>query len=288
MGEKNVFSRVIQHYNSLTRSEIKVADYVLKHKLDIHYATISELSGACGVSEATVTRFCRTLGYRSFSNFKLEIAQTLPSEGDESSVDADLYEEVRAEDSIEQKCQKLCHIGSEALRQTLVSLDFDRVRTAVDLLCGARTVYCFGQGNSSTVAMDAWGRFSSVTAKFHWIGDAHMQADTAALLTEEDVVLYFSFSGSTRALSETGRLIQGTNAKLILVSRFPNSPGAKLADLLLVCGANESPRQQGSIAATIGQLFIIDVLFHEFCARDGAATMEGREKTLRATSTMML
>ena len=42
----------------------------------------------------------------------------------------------------------------------------------------------------------------------------------------------------------------------------------KLADLLLICGANEAPQQQGSIAAKIGQLFIVDVLFHEFCARN--------------------
>lgn len=291
MGEKNVFSRVIQHYNTLTRSEIKVADYILKHKLEIHHATISELSGVCGVSEATVTRFCRSLGYRSFSNFKLEIAQALPAEGGEGGTgtsDIDLYEEVRAEDSIDQKCQKLCYIGSEALRQTLASLDSDHIRIAVDLLCGARTVYCFGQGNSSTVALDAWGRFSSVTTKFHWIADAHMQADTTALLTKDDVVLYFSFSGATRALTEVGRLMQGTEAKLILVTRFPNSPGAKLADLLLICGANESPRQQGSIAATIGQLFIIDVLFHEFCAQDMTVLMQNRDKTLTATSTMML
>ena len=57
-------------------------------------------------------------------------------------------------------------------------------------------------------------------------------------------------------------------AKLILVTRFPNSPGAQYADLLLICGAHESPAQQGSIAAKVSQLFIVDVLFHEFCAKN--------------------
>ena len=43
-------------------------------------------------------------------------------------------------------------------------------------------------------------------------------------------------------------------------------PELENADLLLICGANEAPEQQGSIAAKIGQLFIVDILFHEFCA----------------------
>ena len=88
-------------------------------------------------------------------------------------------------------------------------------------------------------------------------------------LKKGDVILYFSFSGAVRELTEVGKILQGTEAKLILVTRFPNSPGAQYADLLLICGANEAPRQQGSIAAKIGQLFIVDVLFHEFCARNG-------------------
>ena len=61
-------------------------------------------------------------------------------------------------------------------------------------------------------------------------------------------------------------MMQTSKAKLILVTRFPNSPGAAYADHLLICGANEAPQQQGSIAAKIGQLFIVDILFHEFCA----------------------
>ena len=87
------------------------------------------------------------------------------------------------------------------------------------------------------------------------------------------MILYFSFSGNVRELSEVGQILSGSAAKLILVTRFPNSPGAQYADLLLLCGANEAPEQQGSIAAKIGQLFIVDVLFHEYCARNGITSV---------------
>lgn len=289
MQGNDIFDLIIKKYHILTKMEVQVADYVLAHRQTIPHIAISALSEACGVSDATITRFCRTIGYNSFRDFKLAIVQSL-SQGDSMSPGADLdaYEEIRAEDTLQQKCQKLYHIETQALSQTLSLIDYDSIDRAVGLLCQADSVYCFGQGNSSMVAMDAWGRFISVTPKFHWVTDYHMQAFTAATLGPKDVILYFSFSGAMRELSELGRLIQQTEAKPILVTRFPNSPGAQYADLLLICGANEAPNQQGSVAVKLGQLFIIDILFHEFCARNPELSSANRERTLSAADPMLL
>lgn len=287
---KDVFSRIIDVYCTLSRSETTLADYVLRNKFQIAQASVSGLAEACNISTATVTRFCRSIGCDSFRAFRYQAAQAAfsdtnrPTSGD----DIDLYGEIAPEDSIEQKCMKLYNVGKQALTQTFEQLDVSRIDEAVRLLCAARGVYCFGQGNSSIVAMDAWGRFASIAPNFHWVPDSHLQADTAAILGENDVVLYFSFSGMTRELSEVGRLVRGTAAKLILITRFPASPGASYADILLVCGADESTRQQGSIAAKISQLFLIDILYNEYCARNPVQTGDNRQKALAATTAMMV
>ena len=264
---EDIFSIIIRCYNNLTKSETKVADYILRHKYTIPTQSISELAAACDVSEATISRFCHSVGCTSFNEFKLSVVHS-NSSADSRGLDMDLYSTLQPSDSVEQKCRKLCSVSMEALQQTLHDLDVDAISQAVDIFSQAKNVYCFGQGNSSIVAEDAWGRFSTVSTKFHFISNANLQAITAQLLGKDDVVLYFSFSGAVRELCEVGQLLEGSEAKLILVTRFPNSPGAQYADLLLICGANEAPQQQGSIAAKIGQLFIVDVLFHEFCARN--------------------
>lgn len=264
---EDIFSVIIQCYNNLTKSETKVADYLLRHKHSIHSQSISELAASCDVSEATISRFCHSIGCSSFNDFKLSVVHS-NSAADNLVPDIDLYSTLQPNDTVEQKCRKLCSVSMEALQQTLHELDVDAISQAVDIFSAANNVYCFGQGNSSIVAEDAWGRFSTVSTKFHFISNANLQATTARLLDEGDVILYFSFSGAVRELSEVGQMLEGTKAKLVLVTRFPNSPGAQYADLLLICGANEAPQQQGSVAAKIGQLFIVDVLFHEFCARN--------------------
>ena len=267
---EDIFTALIHSYNTLTRSETKVADYILRHKQEIHLQSISELAQRCSVSEATISRFCHSVGCASFNEFKLAVVQAI-SASENMDMGTDLYSSILPDDSIEQKCRKLCNVSTDALHQTLSELDI--IDKVVDMLSRAGSVYCFGQGNSSIVAEDAWGRFSCVSPKFHYIANANLQATTAELLGKNDVVLYFSFSGAVRELTEMGKILQNREAKLILVTRFPNSPGAQYADLLLICGANEAPQQQGSIAAKIGQLFIVDVLFHEYCARNRVASI---------------
>lgn len=269
---EDIFTALIHSYNTLTRSETKVADYILRHKQEIHLQSISELAQRCSVSEATISRFCHSVGCASFNEFKLAVVQAI-SASENMDMETDLYSSILSDDSIEQKCRKLCNVSTDALHQTLSELDVDKIDKVVDMLSRAGSVYCFGQGNSSIVAEDAWGRFSCVSPKFHYIANANLQATTAELLGKNDVVLYFSFSGAVRELTEMGKILQNREAKLILVTRFPNSPGAQYADLLLICGANEAPQQQGSIAAKIGQLFIVDVLFHEYCARNRVASI---------------
>lgn len=287
MGQVDIFDQIIHDYNYLTKCEVRIADYILKHKQNIQNLNILDLAQCCGVSEASISRFCHKMNYSGFTEFRMALVQavTIRKSSHKSIVeDPDVYGEINPEDSISQKCQKLYTIGTHALSQTLSLMDANSITFAVDLLLSATNVYCFGQGNSSIVAMDAWGRFTSVTAKFHWIADSHMQAYTASLLQDGDVILYFSFSGATQQLLEIGALKQNTDAKLILVTRYPNAPGVEYADVTLLCGANESPRQQGSIAAKIGQLFIIDVLYNEFCARDFDATIRNHSKTIEAAS----
>lgn len=261
----DIFSNIVTSYYHLSKAECRVADYILQHKHQTHLMSITELATASQVSESTVSRFCQNVGYRSYSEFRISIATAL-SRGTRENEDTDLYSNILPTDSIDLKSHKLCSISIEALNATLEEMDDVKIGQAVQMLSEARSVFCFGQGNSSIIAEDAWGRFACVSPKFHFIANANLQITTAQLLRKGDVILYFSYSGSIRELIEMGELLRGSEAKLILITRLLNSPGAQFADLVLICGANESHQQQGSIAAKISQLFIIDVLFHEFCA----------------------
>ena len=111
-----------------------------------------------------------------------------------------------------------------------------------------------------------------------------MQVITISNMDENDVLLYFSYSGSVRDMMENFALAAKRGVKTILLTRFPKSPGADMADLVLQCGSSESPLQLGSIPARISQLFMLDVLFSEYCRRDYEAARESRRRIATAIS----
>ena len=262
---ENVFEKISSEYYTLTASEKKVADFVLSNQSGTQFMSISELAGSCDVAEATVSRFCRRLGYKGYNTFKLAVANAFVQHKPWNNP---LSGEITEEDSLEDVSKKLYSAEIEAITQTMELLDLGAVREAADLLHRAHRVICMGNGGTMIMASEAHHLFSTVSNKFVAVGDSHLQAMSAISMEPEDLIFFFSYSGSTKAMMDTLKLASNRGGKVILVTRFPNSPGSDYADVVLQCGSNQNPLQSGSVAARIAQLYLLDVLFSEYCRRD--------------------
>lgn len=142
--QSNILDFISQQYNTMTRSSKKLADYIFTNKSMVQYMSITSLAEASGVSEATITRFCRGLGLAGYNEFKLALARV-----DHTTVTGDPTDTgaaVTDGDSFENVCRKLYQTDVKAMSETLELMDTDSTAKAVDLLSGARRVFCFGQG----------------------------------------------------------------------------------------------------------------------------------------------
>ena len=276
---ESVFDKISAAYYELTAAEKKTADYIMNNRGRSQYLSIAELAEYSGVAEATVSRFSRRLGYKGFNAFRLALANASYSLAPEAGL---LSGPIEPTDSFEQMCQKLCSADQAAIHQTLELIDEDKIRLAADMLHAAGRVVCMGQGGSMLLAQDAGHLFSTVSGKFYAVADSHTQIMTAVNMNCDDVILFFSYSGATKELIDTMHAAKSRGVKTLLITRFLKSPGAQLADLVLPCGANESPLQLGSIPAKIAQLFLLDVLFSEYCRRDLESCRESRERLAAA------
>ena len=276
---ESVFDKIGQDYYDLTAAEKRTADYIMASRDRCQYLSIAELAELSGVAEATVSRFCRRLGYKGFNAFKLAIANAAFA----VSADGDLLSgPVDASDSVEEMCRKVYAADQDAMRQTLELIEPETIRRGADLLRQAGRVVCMGQGGSMLLAEVTAHLFSTVSGKFSSVTDSHSQVITAVNMDPDDVILFFSYSGATRDMLDTMRAAKTRGVRLLLVTRFPKSPGAALADLALCCGSNEGPLQLGSVPAKIAQLFLMDVLFSEFCRRDLKTCRQSRERIAEA------
>ena len=272
---------ISEAYYSLTASEKRCADYVLAHQQEAQFLSITELAEVSNVAEATVSRFCRRLGYRGYNAFKLALANAAAQLGAWGNP---LSGEVTKEDSREDVCRKLQAVDTAAISQTLDMIRPDQMRKAAKMLRSAKRVLCMGQGGSMLIAKEAAHLFSTVGGKYQAVRDPHMQAIATVNADPEDVILYFSYSGSTVDMMHTLSIARKNGAGVVLITRFPKSPGAELADAVLQCGADESPLQLGSVAAKIAQMYLLDVLFSEVCREDLENARRSRQRIADALS----
>lgn len=277
---ENILETITTQYHSLTRSSQKLADYILANAHDAQYMSISGLAEHSGVSEASITRFCRSLGLTGYNNLRLALAKAdYVTDLGESSHTSDT---ITSQDTFSSIFRKLYNANILSLNETMELLDENNISKAVDLISAADRVFCLGHGGSMVMAMEAWARFSTATSHFVHIEDSHMQVMHLALATEKDVLLFFSYSGSTKDMEDIMHIAKERRISVILVTHFPNSCAAGYADVVLLCGYNESPLQSGSVAAKLGQLFIIECLFYVFCKRNPDILSKARASTIEA------
>ena len=253
MVEQTFWEMLRTKRDSLTKSGAIVADYLMQHAEDAQYLSISSLANECGVAEATIFRFCRSLGFQGYNEMKIALAKATATATPtaaklEPGADTQLL------------ITHAYNTAVEALNGTRNMLDAEAIDRAATLLQRARQVYFFGQGGSQVLAGDIWARFSMLSTKFRTAGDSHMQAITASLMGSEDVILFISYSGCTRDMMDTLHLAKENGAKVILVTHYADAPGAVLADVVLLCGAKENPLDSGSVPAKLAMLFVANVL----------------------------
>lgn len=289
---QNLLAYIREAYADFTGAEKQVADYTLQHPEDVQYMSISELALAAEVADATISRFCRKLGLSGFYAYKLGLAKSM-ARPDEPETDASDQLEKAGKPSPEPmdlprmaKARYLTNL--EALQQTYEICPYPDMEEAIRILSKARRVYCMGQGGSLVLAEEAYSLFLTISDKFSVVADSHLQAMTAKLLDEEDAVLYFSYSGSTCDLMDVATICGENHTPLILITRYPRSPGACRASCILPLGSRENPLKSGSVPARIAQLLVIDFLYQGYMLSQGAEALERQSLTSEALNNKYL
>ena len=278
----NFWELLQQHQGDLTKSGRTVADYLVQHAAEAQYLSISSLAKECCVAEATVFRFCRALGFEGYHEMRIALAQANAT-GTMSS-QRELQPGASTETLFEHASARLF----TAINGTQNALSAEAVDEAARMLREAKQVFCFGQGGSMLLANDICARFASLSTKFRTSGDSHLQLLTASLMNEADVVLFVSYSGATRDMMETLRTAKAAGAKIILLTHYEDSPGASLADVVLRCGAQESPLDSGSIPIKVAVLYVGEVLVLRYILDSPEQANTAQELTSEVLTLKML
>ena len=179
-------------YPSLKTALQKVANLIMRQPEMAIYASVNEVAAAAQVSEATVMRFCRTLGFKGFQDFKISLARELVAPSTQR-----LSEEAGAEDDPPALVRRTFMANIAALEETLEVLDLRLLQEAAQHLLSCRRLAIIGVSGAGPVVQYADLRFNSLGLMVHGFTEKYQMLTAAALLTVGDALLAICHSGNT-------------------------------------------------------------------------------------------
>lgn len=254
----------------LTRSQRIMLEYFGKVDFkQIMYMSITDLAEATGLAEATVLRFCRSLGFNGYQEFKLRLAQdNTDVRGRESGGGyvADIMEDYRA-----------------AIDNCRANILPEQMEKVFEYILSARSICCFGVGHSYLAALELHNRLMKMGIVTFCERDTHFQSILISSRSPLDLLIVFSISGATKDVVEAAELARAYGMKIIVVTCYEKSPLTRFADIILSATSMESPVEPGAMSSKIMQLFMVDVIctgvhltdksrFDGFIAKSNVAT----------------
>jgi RpiR family carbohydrate utilization transcriptional regulator len=281
-GDENILLTIRGLLPSLTAGEKKIGNYVLRHPDEVVKLSITELAEACDVSDATIFRFCRKVGTEGYQDFKIALAK------DSVSPESLVYADVIPEDSLLTMAEKIVEANVKALRDTLKVLDGEALERALNALLAANRVEIYAVGGSGVAARELQFKLMQLGINANAFIDSQMQFISASLLTDADVGIAISHSGSKRHTVEALKLAKASGATTICITSHPASPVAEVADIKLHTSAWESLVHDDSPSVRNAQLALIDVIYEGLVMRAPQRTRTSLSKANKAISTLQL
>lgn len=254
MPHTSCIIKIHEAKNSFSTKESQIADFILQHPHSSVYPTIEELAEQIGVSEATLFRFVRKLGYSGYQQFRIALATDI------ASPQQRVYE-TTLEHSQESTVSLVFNTNIRALQETLQHIDPEHIKKIAELCIASKRIFFFGLGGSSIVALDAYHKLIRTGLSCGAPIDFHMQLMQASQLTAEDSAILISHTGVNRDALDLAEAIKKQGAQLVVITDARRSPLLKLANHSLFAYSQTSPYVSEAFSARIVQLAIIDCLY---------------------------
>ena len=266
---------------SLSPAEQRVARLVVADPADAARRTITDLATAAETSEATVIRFCRSVGMEGYPQLRIRLAAEAARRvepPDARVVGGDIPPGA----DLAQIIATIAFNDARAVEETAEQLDPDVCERVVDAINGAGRIEIYGAGASGFVASDFQQKLHRIGRTAFYFPDVHAALTSAALLAKGDVAIGISHTGTTSDVIEVLEQARSRGATTVTITNFPRSPITEVADLVLTTAARETTYRSGAMASRLAQLTVVDCLFVGVAARNRAKAKRALEVTADA------
>jgi len=218
-------------FNDLTKSEKQIASFLRNNQNDAAFLSASEIAESLDISEATVVRFARTLGYPSYPALRASFQDAFKSRLTHSSRILSRLKDMREKGDI---FERLAVTEIDYLTQAMETVDRHALDEAVKLTLNSERVFVFGTGPSITLVdlmQIRLRRFGKVVVPLKSSGREVLESLIS--LSAKDVLYAICFFNLNPALKLVLDYAKEVGCKVIMITDTLNTIIGDKADVIL-------------------------------------------------------
>jgi DNA-binding MurR/RpiR family transcriptional regulator len=259
--KSSVLDRIMTYQSQMPATMSKIAAVLIDDPRAPLELSITELAERAGTSAASVTRFCRTIGFPGYAPLRVAIAEDLGRGDAQAAWIADIGRSLGPHDPPDEIRRTLLSNQVMSLQTTAELLDMATVMRVATAIAKTRHVDVYGVGGSALTALEIEARLYRIGVNVHTWAEVHDGLTSAAILGPDCVAVAVSNTGRTNETIEMLAQAHESGAYTVAITGNPDSPLARVADDVLTAAAPDGYLKPADLTARHCQLFVVDLLY---------------------------
>ena len=254
--EGSVINQICASMDSFFDTEKKIGDYIVRNPKKVVDMTVGELAKECGVSEASVSRFCKRIELKGFHHLKISLARELV----DAKYDGEISGHISVDD-MEGSLRGILSNKMEELRQTVAMIDREELKKILDVINNADTVLMAAMGNTIPVAMDGAYKLNQIGIRALSTPIWETELGYSYNLTDKDVVVAISNSGESTGVIQILQAAKSRGAVAISITNNDRSSVAELSTYHITTATREKIFLDGYCFSRVSATMVIEIIY---------------------------
>lgn len=236
--------------DELTRSEMKIYNYILEHIGIMHTKTVRAIARECYVSTSTILRLVKKIGFEGYNEMIVVIKFTLNTK--------QMNLTTITKDQIQYKEEY-----AKNILETIRVMDNDVTLELVNRIRNCNTLYVFTRGLLKSYGTYIEFLFELKGVDTYFPNNSYFRSFYKTKITSEDVVMIIDYQGDDEELISVITKAKAVNCQnIITITQANNNVMQNLSDYNLYYFSDESVVNGFDITSNISVMAILELLVH--------------------------
>ncbi|CAM3837828.1 MurR/RpiR family transcriptional regulator [Aeromicrobium ponti] len=268
---ENPIVKLQQKISELTETQRRVADYIIKHPLDVAFLTVDQLAAIVGTSTTTIMRLTFSVGYSGYTEFQKGLQENLRHQA---------APQTRLEANIKgisgnNLWSRYAESQINSIQDTINMTSPESLEQAMDMITSAKRIICTSVRSGLPIAQYLTHGLNRLFGNAQLVvADVSDWADSVVNMNSNDLLIAISFPRYARRIIDFAKIAKDNGVQVVSITDSYSSPLVKYSDLILLCNSSSIAFHNSAVSS----MFIADYLISALAINSPEKTKERLDK----------